>query len=416
MTALRVLERGIGGWTASCVPRAFSSRRSRRYPPSDVVFYMPLIGSMLSGEGISLAGGAETQVLALAKELARHGLRVAIIVFGGAGTVIEQIEGVGIIPRSAYTKSKGVIGKVVETARICRSLWNAPSPVIVQRGACAPPGLIAIYARLARRRLVFATTSVMDFDYRQSEYGLRDRLLFRFGAMLAHTIVVQTEEQVDLCRVAFGRRPALIKSIAPAAREPRDVPEAFLWVGRLDFNKRPLEYIALARALPEARFWMIGVPAAGDRDSAPLTQAVYGLAKQVRNLELLAPRQHSDLLALMDRAVASVNTSEFEGMPNTLLEAWTRGVPALVLTHDPGGVVERYGLGGFANGSPTRLAQLARQQWLTRAERSELSQRCRTYIRDNHAPDLIASKWLRVVSPESLPIVEGAAWEPVGSS
>jgi hypothetical protein len=56
--------------------------------------------------------------------------------------------------------------------------------------------------------------------------------------------------------------------------------------------------------------------------------------------------------------------------------------------------VERYRLGAFANGSPTRLAELARQQWLTRAERSELSQRCRTYIRANHAPDLIAAEWL----------------------
>ena len=47
----------------------------------------------------------------------------------------------------------------------------------------------------------------------------------------------------------------------------------------------------------------------------------------------------------MCRAVAAVNTSEFEGMPNVLLEAWSRGVPALVLHYDPGGVVRAHRLG-----------------------------------------------------------------------
>lgn len=122
----------------------------------------------------------------------------------------------------------------------------------------------------------------------------------------------------------------------------------------------------------------------------------------------------------MDRAVASVNTAQFEGMPNVLLEAWTRGIPALVLTHDPGGVVTRYGLGGFADGSHEQLVALARDLWQNRADRSALSERCRGYIESHHSPAVIARRWHSVllgasadaadpafISPESTYAVEG---------
>jgi hypothetical protein len=103
-------------------PAGFPVPARRRYPPHDVVFYRPWIATMVLGQSTSPSGGAETQVLALAKELVRHRLRVAIIVFGSACALPEQVAGVRIISRPAFTKSKGVIGKLVEAGRIWRSL------------------------------------------------------------------------------------------------------------------------------------------------------------------------------------------------------------------------------------------------------------------------------------------------------
>jgi glycosyltransferase involved in cell wall biosynthesis len=191
----------------------------------------------------------------------------------------------------------------------------------------------------------------------------------------------------------------MIKSLEPLAESQSQAPEAFLWVGRLVSYKCPLEYIALARSFPEAKFWMIGVPEPHLDGEQPLAQDVIAEAEKVRNLELLPPQPHDAIENLMGRAVASVNTADFEGMPNVLLEAWCRGVPALVLTHDPDGVVEKHGLGGFANGSADRLVELAREQWASRDDRRLLSQRCRTYIQTHHAPELVTRQWLEVLSP-----------------
>ena len=198
----------------------------------------------------------------------------------------------------------------------------------------------------------------------------------------------------------FTVTPCSFKSITPLAQRQTAPPQAFLWVGRLVPYKRPLEYVALARAIPEARFWMIGVPPPRD-DEAWIAERVAAEADALPNLDLLPPRPRSEVEDLMSRAVASVSTAEFEGMPNVLLEAWTRGVPALVLSHDPGGVVRTHQIGAFADGSHDRLVTLARELWARRTDarhRSHLGGLCRAYIAANHSPDSVVGRWAEILS------------------
>ncbi len=351
---------------------------------------------MISSRPSSPAGGAETQILMLSKALAGRGLRVAIIAYGESSVLPEQVEGVRIIGRPQYKWDKNVTAKALEAVRIWQSLWRAPSRAVVYRTANPELGLVGLYATLSRRQLVFSVANVSDFRVHQWARNVWNALVYRLGVRLASAIVVQTEEQAPMCEATFRRRPRLIKSLSPLVELTSVEPEAFLWVGRLVSYKQPLAYLELARAVPEARFRMVGVPD-DDRDD-PLAEKVAAAAAEIPNLELLPPRSHGQLGQLMACAVASVNTASWEGMPNVLLEAWCRGVPALVLEYDPDGVVSEHGLGGFAGGSVSRFAELAREQWHSRHDRSELAQRCRAYIASHHAPDVVASQWLELLA------------------
>jgi glycosyltransferase involved in cell wall biosynthesis len=227
---------------------------------------------------------------------------------------------------------------------------------------------------------------------------LSGRLLYRLGVRWADAIVVQTEEQVELCQTTFGRSCTLIKSMSE--RTPRQTvePEAFLWVGRLVSYKQPLRYLELARALPDIPFWMVGVPVPHTASDRELAEQAMASAADTPNLTMLPPRSHAEVGELMSRAVASVNTADFEGMPNVLLEAWSRGVPALVLTHDPGDVVRMHGLGDFAEGSTDRLVALAAEQWANRGARGQLAERCRDYMATYHDPAVVAEQWAQIIS------------------
>src|SRR5205823_2751505 len=100
--------------------------------------------------------------------------------------------------------------------------------------------------------------------------------------------------------------------------------------------------------VPEAMFVMV----IGDRGDAwaGLRAEVLNKGRQLPNVTVLPAITRTDLLPLYERAVAVLNTSHFEGFPNTFLEGWARGAPTLSLTVDPDGVLAR-GLGFCANGS-----------------------------------------------------------------
>jgi glycosyltransferase involved in cell wall biosynthesis len=397
------LTRTKGG--ASRALERLHIRRERRF---DVLFYTPWIGDIVSGGRSLPPGGAEHQMLTLAKELVRRGLAVAVVVFGSATELPDEVDGVRIFARPPYRKPDSAARKLAEAVRIWQALWRVSSRTIVYRGIGFELALLVAYARFARRRVIYSSANVADFNAGLVLGSRAAVLMFEFGARRADAIVVQTPEQVELCRKTFRRTPTLIRSLAQVPAYEPHVPEAFLWVGRSAAYKRPLEYVALARAVPEARFWMITVPRSSlDR---ALAERVAVESADVPNLELLPSRPREEVAELMSRAVASVNTADFEGMPNVLLEAWSRGVPALVLTHDPGGVVGAHGLGGFADGCFEKLVALAREQWSSRGDRDEVSRRCLAYVKRHHAAATIASQWMSIIAGEGS-VVDRAALE-----
>jgi glycosyltransferase involved in cell wall biosynthesis len=381
---------------------ATGNRRSRR-GLFDVAFYAPSVTPLLVPEmRLSPAGGAETQVFLVSRALARRGLRVALIVAepGGARQLPGQVDGVAIIPRPPYRAHSPLIGKVRESVRIWGTLRRVDAEVLVKRMCGADVGIVGAYARATRTPFVYSSASVADFSPEQLLPKRRDVRLFEFGVKAARRVVVQTEEQVELCRRRFHTEPLLARSIAETAPPAAGEPSYFVWIGRLIDYKNPMAFVELARSVPEAQFAMVGVPHEANPDAMQLAGEVRDAAASTDNLRLVDPVPRTELSTLFERAVAVVNTAVFEGMPNVMLEAWARGVPALALQQDPDGVIERHGLGGYARRSSEALAQLARELWAGRQDAQAQRERCRRYIEAHHSEDAVVERWLEALAPE----------------
>lgn len=366
------------------------SGRRNRY---DVAFYVPWIGPLLTNADATPTGGAETQIYLVARALAERGVSVCLLAFELPGVQLpREIGGVAVRLRRPYQAHRR-FGKLRETAAVASTIFGSGAAVIVARSAGPHVGLAAVAAKLSGRRFVFSSANVSDFDSARLSPNRVNDALFRLGVQLADRIIVQTVEQTRMCKETFGREPALIKSIAEPAGQRTAEPVAFLWIARLVWYKRPLEYVELARAVPEATFKMVGVrvPLASGEDD--LIDEVERAAAGVPNLELLPPRPRQELMQLVDTAVAIVNTADFEGMPNIFLEGWSRGVPALALTHDPDGVIESHDVGWFAHGSKERLVELARAAWEHRKDQAAVAERSRAYVHDEHSTDAVAARW-----------------------
>ena len=310
--------------------------------------------------------------------------------------VPRNTEGLFAVTRPApQWRRWGLLGKLLEVMAIGYTFSRFDTPLVVQRASGFETGLVALTARLRGMQFVYSSASVADFQYERLDSRRRNRVLFHLGVRLANTIVVQSCEQVALCESRFGRVPTLIRSVAePVPLRPR-LPGGFLWIGRLLRYKRPFDYLELARAVPEAQFWMvIGRPVkylTGEEEEFARA------AVEISNLKLISPLPRAQLMELVAKAVAIVNTSDFEGMPNTFLEGWARGVPALALFHDPDGVIARETVGCFANGSLERLAASARRLWSERSDQDTLSARCREYVEREHALETVADQWTKAL-------------------
>ena len=129
-----------------------------------------------------------------------------------------------------------------------------------------------------------------------------------------------------------------------------------------------------------------------------LAAEVRSRAARLPNLELLPRQPREELLDRYTRAIAIVNTSVFEGFPNTFLEAWARGTPAVSLRIDPDGVIGRHRLGAVAGGSLEGAAQMIRLFAEDPAAARAAGEAGRRYIERTHAPEVVGPQWVALVN------------------
>jgi len=127
-----------------------------------------------------------------------------------------------------------------------------------------------------------------------------------------------------------------------------------------------------------------------------LCQTITEEAKSILNLLFLGAVPFGEMASWYDRSWLFVNTSTTEGFPNTFLEAWDRGLPA-VATVDPDRLLSEGGL-GFVCKDVDEIA--ARIELLHRDRRllAEIGERARAYVASEHQRDGIVSRYRNLIA------------------
>jgi glycosyltransferase involved in cell wall biosynthesis len=279
-----------------------------------------------------LIGGAEVQQSILARALACAGYRVSMICldFGQPQRVLLD----GVMVHKAYRPDAGLRVLRFIHPRIT-TLWRAmravDADVYYQRCSAMLTAVVAEFCRRYGKRSIFASAAELDFvPGRQPIRYLRDRWLFERGLARVDRIVVQNATQQQNCRANYGRESTQIPSCyeLPAGASPGRG-DCVLWVASMrerDY-KRPELFLELARRLPRRRFVMIGGAGGAARNAC--FERTRNAARDIPNVEFTGFLPLARAEPYFDRARILVNTSLHEGIPNTFLQAWARGVPTV---------------------------------------------------------------------------------------
>ena len=369
--------------------------------PSKICFVglenLPVLSRQYNRHNI---GGEQVQHTLLAKALVARGFDVSMIVADYGQPDVETVEGIKLFKAHGLNEGLPVLRFI--HPRITK-LWAAlkRADCDIYYVSCAGPqlGVVALFAKLNRKRVVFRIAHDADCDPKHLLIRFwRDKKIYQYGLNRAHVVLAQSAQQARALLSNYGRSSRLAAMLVEPDQlklnfDQRDVD--VLWVNNLRPFKRPDLALELARRVPHLRVHMIGGPQGGHE---ALYEEIAQAAKAIPNLTFHGRVPYHDVNEFYERAKVFVNTSDSEGFPNSYLQAWRRGTPTVVF-FDPDSVIDKNGLGEAAHSMDEMVAEVNRlaasaPDWL------KVSVRCRRFMDEGFSDDTVLVPYLEAVQSQ----------------
>lgn len=373
--------------------------------PSICIIAHNAYGAMLGGMAGHI-GGAEHQTALLAKWLAGRGYPTSLLTWDEGQSDDCIIDGVRVIGiSSAEAGVPGLRFFHPRTTGLFAAMRRANANIYYQNSAENVTGLAAAWCQWCRRVFIYSVASDVACERKlPAMRGLRDRLLYRYGLRHATRIIVQTHRQENLIKESFGldsmplpmpcRLPVAVRLAGNAVPPEQRV----AWVGRVVPLKRMEWLLDIAARMPDVEFDVAGANMEDAMRSPHLAGYASHLndrAKTMRNVTWHGAVSREDVINIYCQAFCLCCTSEYEGFPNTFLEAWSQGRPT-ISSFDPDGLIQSRNLGSYASTVDDFVSAIRRllsspDEWLRQ------SRNCLEYYATNHALDIAMPRFEREI-------------------
>lgn len=158
-----------------------------------------------------------------------------------------------------------------------------------------------------------------------------------------------------------------------------------VWVANLKEWKRPEAYVELARRLEKIDVDFLMVGKLGHD---------YGWLQEPNrlpsNLHVLGAKTLSEVNGIIDGSLMLIHTGHAEGFGNVFIQAWMKGKPTLSLGFDPGGYIEKEGLGASAKGDFSLFTSCVQRYIASDLEREAAGTRARQFAASHFTPTRLA--------------------------
>lgn len=320
-----------------------------------ICFIIPSVYGYFSSNSGLTGGGAERQLYLLSQEL-KESYDVHFVVDDFNQPATERRQGV-TLHRAVFSGESKSRLNILRT--VFSAMRNANADVYIDRNPPRTASITYTFSRLIRSRWIYNIANDANISNRPESLSVPFQLWFRHAVMNADAVIAQTEHQTSLLNERYNKDSAVVPNGYPLAESvvPHDKRTYFLWVGRLsEEQKQPHLFLDLAESLPEYSFVLVG-PA----DNDEYHQQILDREQCLENVRYDGPVDPEEIYAYYEEAIALVNTSAFEGFPNTFLEAWRVATPVISLNVPHSRLTEDANEFGYANGDSVKMKEITNQ-------------------------------------------------------
>ena len=358
--------------------------------------------SLLTGKTPKKVVGPDVHQVILARELIKHDFEITFITYNEGGAPVEYINGIEVIKIRKDAYRLRMLNILLRLFRIWAAMRRANAHIYVHRGGLA--GVVSPFCRFMKKKFIchIASNALVNRELIDRKISGFSQSIFSLGSFgnwldikLADVIIVQNKFQRAMLKRNFGKDSLLIKTPFPLSERgmPKKAnPHIVLWVGGMAEVKQPELFVRLAKAIPEARFQMVG-------GCSPENQELYNKikesSKRISNLEFLGVIPFHGINEYFSWASILVNTSMFEGFPHAFIQAWMNYAPVISLNSDPDGILCRYKM-GFHSKTFNQLVKDVKTLLVDEKLREEMGVNGRKYVESEHDLTPIVGEYLEL--------------------
>lgn len=203
---------------------------------------------------------------------------------------------------------------------------------------------------------------------------------------------VQNQAQEKSIQNSYGFNPGRILTGHPEPKaqippEQRHRYNTISWAGNFGANKQPELFLELSEK-DQNKTWQFIM--------AGSTYRIKDAKAEISNIEKVQIKgriSQEEVNEILDQSFVFVNTSIYEGFPNTFIQSWLRGVPVISLGANPNGIIIEHNLGFVCQDiaeAYEKIQLLKENLHLYR----ELSVNARNYAMNNHTIEKMTTQFV----------------------
>lgn len=213
-------------------------------------------------------------------------------------------------------------------------LLRPGSDVIIQHGLTYPSCILALLSTILRKKFVFMFASDVEVE---GKFQANKKRCYLFPLLLRYSFLVsQNAWQYNYLKCQYKKDSFIYYNGLDFSSKKKKAKKSYiLWVSRADVMKQPHLVINLAKDMPKTKFIMICPNIGYDNEYAEL----HAGAATLKNLTILEFVPFNAIQKYFDEAHLLINTSTYEGFPQTFVQAAYGETPIVSLNVDPDGFI-----------------------------------------------------------------------------